>query len=116
MPLDPYALPLVGVITLIRSGYRANRAVKHVKGRYPEWRGIGVTVFLGVVFTILQLYEYKRAGFTIQDGIYGSCFYVITGFHGLHVIGGTMFNTYCLALMLKGAYTPSQILSIRCAV
>nr|AKP99392.1 cytochrome c oxidase subunit 3 [Lingula anatina] len=116
MPLDPFALPLVGVIILISSGYSANRAVKHVKGRYPEWRAMGTTVFLGVLFTCLQLYEYKSAGFTMQDGIYGSCFFVITGFHGLHVIGGTMFNTYCLALMLKGDYTPSQMLSLRCAV
>lgn len=54
-------------------------------------KGLGLRVLLGVVFTRLQLGEYYDATFTIADGIYGSLFYVITGFHGLHVIIGTVF-------------------------
>jgi len=59
--------------------------------REEALKGLGVTVLLGLLFTRLQLQEYYEASFTIADGIYGSCFYVITGFHGLHVIIGTVF-------------------------
>ena len=50
-----------------------------------------LTVVLGLYFTSLQILEYERAGFTLSDGIYGSTFYVATGFHGLHVFIGTLF-------------------------
>ena len=53
--------------------------------------GLIYTVFLGGVFTILQVKEYKESPFTISDGVYGSVFFVATGFHGLHVIIGTLF-------------------------
>lgn len=50
-----------------------------------------LTVVLGFYFTSLQIFEYEWAGFTLSDGIYGSTFYVATGFHGLHVFIGTLF-------------------------
>lgn len=50
-----------------------------------------VTVLLGLYFSLLQALEYICAGFAISDGIYGRTFYVATGFHGLHVLIGTMF-------------------------
>ncbi|YP_009450473.1 cytochrome c oxidase subunit III (mitochondrion) [Lingula anatina] len=116
MPMDPYALPLLGVTILVSSGYSANWAVKTVKAGFNDWRSMGVTVGLGILFSCLQLYEYKSAGFTMQDGIYGSCFYLITGFHGLHVLAGTMFNIYCLKMMVYGSYSPSHMTSIQMSV
>ena len=53
--------------------------------------GLVLTVVLGLIFTILQGVEYYEASFTIADSVYGSTFYVATGFHGLHVIIGTTF-------------------------
>lgn len=53
--------------------------------------GLIITVVLGVIFTALQAMEYYEAPFTIADSVYGSTFYVATGFHGLHVIIGTTF-------------------------
>jgi len=53
--------------------------------------GFEISVFLGILFTMVQLHEYKIAGFTIADSIYGAVFYMATGFHGLHVIIGTTF-------------------------
>lgn len=58
--------------------------------------GLILTVVLGIIFTILQGLEYYEATFTIADSVYGTSFYVATGFHGLHVIIGTTF----LAVML----------------
>ena len=53
--------------------------------------GLAVTIVLGLIFTALQGMEYYEAPFTIADSVYGSTFYVATGFHGLHVIIGTLF-------------------------
>ena len=55
--------------------------------------GLFFTVLLGAIFTCLQVKEYIDAPFTIADGVYGSIFFVATGFHGLHVIIGTIFLT-----------------------
>lgn len=54
------------------------------------------TILLGVYFTILQAYEYIEAPFTIADAVYGSTFFIATGFHGIHVLIGTSFLLVCL--------------------
>jgi len=54
------------------------------------------TVILGIYFTILQGYEYVEAPFTIADSVYGSTFFMATGFHGIHVLIGTTFLLICL--------------------
>jgi len=59
--------------------------------------GLIFTVLLGLFFTYLQALEYIEAPFTIADSIYGSTFFVATGFHGLHVIIGTIFLIVSLA-------------------
>jgi cytochrome c oxidase subunit 3 len=57
---------------------------------------LALTITLGVYFTVLQAYEYLEAPFSIADSVYGSTFFVATGFHGLHVIIGTSFLLVCL--------------------
>lgn len=52
---------------------------------------MGLCVLAGVVFLFFQFGEYKAASFTIADRVYGSCFYILTGLHGSHVLGGTLF-------------------------
>lgn len=59
-------------------------------------QGLVATVVLGVYFTFLQGGEYYEAPFTIADGVYGSAFFVATGFHGLHVLIGRSFLLVCL--------------------
>lgn len=58
--------------------------------------GLIITIGLGVIFTGLQVMEYYEARFTIADSVYGSTFFVATGFHGLHVLIGTTFLAVCL--------------------
>lgn len=57
--------------------------------------GLSLTTLLGVIFTMLQAMEYYEAPFSIADSVYGSTFFVATGFHGLHVLIGTSFLLVC---------------------
>ena len=59
--------------------------------------GLLLTVILGAIFSMFQAYEYANAFFTIKDTVYGSVFYLSTGFHGFHVLVGTIFLAFCLA-------------------
>jgi len=85
--LDPFGLPLLNTVILLSSGvsvtwaHRAILASNRLDGCYA----LTYTVFLGILFTACQMYEYIHAPFSIYDGIYGSIFYVATGFHGAHV-------------------------------
>ncbi len=67
--------------------------------------GLVVTVVLGLIFTALQGMEYVEATFTIADSIYGTTFYVATGFHGLHVIIGTIFLFVSLVRIMEHQLT-----------
>ena len=58
-------------------------------------QALALTIILGLYFTVLQAIEYYEAPFTIADGIYGTTFFVTTGFHGLHVIIGSLFLLIC---------------------
>ena len=70
--------------------------------------GLVCTVVLGILFTICQAYEYAHAGFGFANHIYGSTFFMATGFHGFHVIVGTIFLTVCLIRAMGGDFTPKQ--------
>lgn len=67
--------------------------------------GLALTIILGLVFTALQGMEYYEAPFTIADSVYGSTFYVATGFHGLHVIIGTLFLIVSLMRIVEHQLT-----------
>jgi len=96
--LDPWKIPLLNTIILLSSGASVTWAHHAIVfgSKEQAFNALCVTVSLATVFTGLQAYEYISAPFTIADGIYGSTFYMATGFHGFHVFIGTCFLTICL--------------------
>jgi len=103
-PINPLHLPLLNTILLVSSGVSAffvHKSIMCKDGRQAVTRGLMFTAFLGILFTLCQIYEYCTAPFSINDGIYGSIFYVSTGFHGLHVIIGTIAIIVCLIRHLR---------------
>nr|YP_009489678.1 cytochrome c oxidase subunit III [Trogonoptera brookiana]SPP23581.1 cytochrome c oxidase subunit III [Trogonoptera brookiana] len=98
IPFNPFQIPLLNTIILISSGITitwAHHAIME-NNFYQMTQGLSLTIILGIYFSILQAYEYFEASFSIADSIYGSIFFMATGFHGLHVIIGTIFLSICL--------------------
>src|ERR1700719_641096 len=91
--VNPFELPLLNTIILLSSGVTITYAHHSlIQGnRKGALYGTVFTILLAIVFTGLQGLEYTVSSFTISDSVYGSCFYFGTGFHGLHVIIGTIF-------------------------
>jgi cytochrome c oxidase subunit 3 len=91
--INPFELPLLNTVILLSSGVTVTYAHHSlIQGSRSETLyGLIFTSILAVIFTGLQAIEYTVSSFTLSDGAYGSCFYFGTGFHGLHVIIGTIF-------------------------
>jgi cytochrome c oxidase subunit III len=107
---NPWGLPLVNTLILLTSGTTvtaAHHALLEGNRRGLIW-GLTATVVLGLVFTALQAFEYMHAGFGINNHIYGSTFFMATGFHGFHVIIGTIFLGVCLVRAMMGHFSPKQ--------
>jgi cytochrome c oxidase subunit 3 len=106
-PIDAFHLPFLMTLVLLLSGCTCNWAHYEIlEGNQKEaTRALVLTVVLGIIFTILQLYEYVHASFGFKDGIYSSAFYMATGFHGFHVLVGTIFLAVCLFRNMKGHFT-----------
>jgi cytochrome c oxidase subunit 3 len=113
-PFNPWHLPLVNTLILLTSGTTvtwAHHALLNNDREGLKW-GLAATVVLGLLFTAVQAYEYVHAAFAFSrdngGNIYGSTFFMATGFHGFHVIVGTIFLIVCLLRALKGDFTPKQ--------
>ena len=108
--LDPFHLPLYNTIILLLSGTTvtwAHHALLHDDRKGLVW-GLALTVALGVLFSVVQVYEYMHAPFAFSDSIYGATFFMATGFHGFHVFVGTIFLLVCLFRAMAGGFTPKQ--------
>ena len=112
VPFDPWHLPLINTLILLCSGCAAtwaHHALVHDNNNRKDIKnGLILAIALGMFFTFFQAYEYMHAPFAFTDGIYPSTFFMATGFHGFHVIIGTIFLAVCLIRTYKGHFTPEQ--------
>jgi len=105
--LRTWEVPFLNTVLLLSSGASVTWAHHAIVAgnRGQAITALGITIGLAVIFTGFQLFEYLRANFTISDGVYGSTFYMATGFHGFHVFVGTCFLTVCLVRLMKYHFT-----------
>ena len=114
----PWHLPLVNTLTLLLSGTTvtwAHHALQH-GDRKGAKIGLLLTILLGMLFTSIQAYEYRHIlhehlffnEAAANSGLYGSAFFMATGFHGFHVLIGTIFLTVCLLRLMAGGFTPQK--------
>jgi cytochrome c oxidase subunit 3 len=111
-------LPLVNTLTLLLSGTTVTWAHHALQqgDRNGAKIALGLTIVLGVIFTGIQAYEYHHilshqyffSEEAANSGLYGSSFFMATGFHGFHVLVGTIFLAVCLIRLMRGAFTPKQ--------
>ncbi len=114
---DPWHLPLLNTLILLTSGTTitwAHHALLENDRQGLKW-GLICTVVLGLLFSAVQVYEYTHATFAFSGNIYGATFFMATGFHGFHVIVGTIFLVVCLLRATAGQFTPKQHLGFEFA-
>ncbi len=108
--IDPFGLPLLNTLILLCSGTTvtwAHHAL--INGDRDGFKkGLWCTILLGLVFSGIQAYEYAEAPFAFKGTNYGASFYMATGFHGFHVLIGTIFLIVCLIRANRGHFTPRQ--------
>ncbi len=104
---DAWNIPFTNTLILLLSGTTVTWAHYALlqNNREELIQGLAATVFLGFFFTAVQAYEYSHAAFGFTDGIYASNFYMATGFHGFHVLIGTIFLAVCLYRAVKNQFT-----------
>jgi len=116
--LDAWQLPLLNTVILLLSGTTVTWAhhALQVGDRKGARLGLIITVALGVIFTAVQAYEYEHIlhenlffnDEALNSGLYGSIFFMATGFHGFHVLIGTIFLAVCLLRLMAGQFTPQK--------
>ena len=105
--LNPWEIPFLNTVILLTSGASVTWAHHAILAgqRSQAMLSLLVTILLASVFTGFQVMEYIEAPFTISDGVYGSTFFLATGFHGFHVFVGTIFLLVCFVRVYKNHFT-----------
>jgi cytochrome c oxidase subunit 3 len=114
---NPWHLPLINTLILLTSGATVTWAHHALLegDRKGLINGLILTVSLGALFTVFQLYEYSHAHFSFSGNIYGANFFMATGFHGLHVFIGTVFLGVCLLRALRGHFSADKHIGFEAA-
>nr|YP_010535446.1 cytochrome c oxidase subunit III [Ixodes rubicundus]UYB78124.1 cytochrome c oxidase subunit III [Ixodes rubicundus] len=110
LPFNPFEIPLLNTTILISSGISVSWTHHSIINKnYKEaFNSLLITITLGLTFTILQGWEYYQAQFSMSDSIFGSTFFMTTGFHGIHVIIGTLFLIVSLIRINKNLISSSH--------
>nr|YP_010585970.1 cytochrome c oxidase subunit III [Abaria herringbona]UZZ43706.1 cytochrome c oxidase subunit III [Abaria herringbona] len=104
---NPFKIPLLNTLILLSSGISVTWAHHALLNNNQKnfFYSMMITILLGVYFTVIQFMEYNEASFSMADSIFGSTFFLTTGFHGLHVFIGTTFLLMCLLRQLRMHYS-----------
>nr|AXI98719.1 cytochrome c oxidase subunit 3 [Pseudoniphargus sp. 1-Balearics] len=115
---NPFQVPLLNTAILLTSGVTVTWTHHAVlENNHSEaLQGLFITITLGFYFTLLQAMEYLEASFSIADSVYGSTFFVATGFHGLHVIIGSMFLTVCFVRLTKAHFSSNHHMGLEASI
>lgn len=116
--INTYTIPLTNTFFLLTSGASVTWAHHALLVRAKKYTLVGliITLLLAILFTCLQGVEYINAPFNISDGIYGSCFYMTTGFHGFHVFVGTIALFISLVRVVLNHYTSEHHFGLESAI
>lgn len=116
--INPFKIPLLNTCILLTSG--AWLTISHIKLKRGEFLEslifLFITLIFAILFIVLQFSEYVKSGFGINDTVYGGIFYLLTGFHGFHVIIGTIFLAICLVRMHLMHFSPSNHFGFEAAI
>lgn len=113
-PMEVWGVPALNTLILLSSGATITWAHWGLKAENRKLlvRGLTMTIVLGLLFVVMQAIEYQDAyenlSLTLRSGVYGSTFYILTGFHGLHVITGAIMLSAILGRSLAGHFTPQN--------
>uniref|UniRef100_A0AAU8HQB2 Cytochrome c oxidase subunit 3 n=1 Tax=Brachiopoda sp. TaxID=3230945 RepID=A0AAU8HQB2_9BILA len=110
IPLNPLSVPLLNTMVLLMSGVTLTWAHHSLieKEMNKTAQGLTLTVILGFYFTFLQYSEYSETSFTTPESAFGSVFFIATGFHGAHVVIGSIFLSVCLTRHLSRHFSPGH--------
>jgi len=116
--LSAWEVPFLNTVILLSSGATVTWAHHAVLAGDHRAVVLGLisTIVLAIAFTGLQGFEYVGANFTIADSVFGSTFYMATGFHGFHVFVGTCFLTVCLFRALSYHFTRQHHFGLEAAI
>jgi len=115
--VDPFDMPFIMTLILLLSGTTVTWAHHAIleNNQKSLIKALAITVALGLSFSFCQFLEYSHAEFSIKSGMFGSTFFMATGFHGLHVIIGTIFLAVCLWRSIKGQFTADSHFGLEAA-
>lgn len=115
-PINPFGIPFLNTCILLTSGASLT-AAHHYLRTHVQYLSFmfQLTLILAIWFTLEQFIEYAHASFNISDGIYGSIFYMATGFHGFHVIIGTIFIWVAYERFIRGHFTKEHHIGFEAA-
>jgi cytochrome c oxidase subunit 3 len=116
--IEIWELPMLNTLLLLLSGVTVTWSHESMRSGEKEEmeKGLMITIMLGIIFLMIQGYEYYESEFRITDGVYGSSFYMGTGFHGMHVLVGVIMLSMGLIRSIRGELTAEHHVGLEAGI